>query len=330
MALAGQQNAMQEQAALLNVMGLAVLAMQNPSAARSYFERALSMFRSGRNMRGVAEVLANLGNVAGFQGNYSTALDYYEQSLRLIREIGSRQEESAMLGNLGWISGQLGDFVKAKNYAAQSLQTARELGHRENETFTLINLSSYAGAMAEYDDAIDYAEQGLVLARESNDRNAEAWALTYLGHGLFDSQQLEPAGLAYLQALDLRRQLDQPATATEPAAGLARISLIKGDLPAAREQVDAILSQLEQDGTLEGTDQPLRVYLGTYLVLSTLGDLRANAILNTAHDMLKTRSNGIADPSARQAFLENIPYNREIMALWSKRHGAEPAPRRQD
>jgi hypothetical protein len=43
--------------------------------------------------------------------------------------------------------------------------------------------------------------------------------------------------------------------------------------------------------------------------------------------MLKTRSNGIADPSARQAFLENIPYNRAIVSLWNQRHGGEPASR---
>ena len=74
-------------------------------------------------------------------------------------------------------------------------------------------------------------------------------------------------------------------------------------------------------------DQPLRVYLSTYLILSKMGDGRANAILNTAHDMLKTRSNGIADPSARQAFLENIPYNRAIVSLWNQRHGGD-APSR--
>ena len=324
--LARQQDAVQAQAEILNRQGLAVLAMQNPSAARAHFEQSLSMFRAQQNVRGVADVLANLGIVAGFQGNYSTALDYYEQALRVNREIGSRQDESPILGNLGWTCGLLGDFQKAKDYAAQSVQIARELGSRESETFALINLSSYAGAMGEYAAAIDYAEQGLALARQSRDRNAEAWALTYLGHGLFDSGKLGPARDAYQEALELRYELDQPLLATEPGAGLARIRLIQGDPAAAQDLATSILSQLEQDGTLEGTDQPLRVYLNSYLILSELNDQRANGLLNTAHDMLKTRSNGIADPSARQAFLENIPYNRAIVSLWKQRHEGEPPP----
>ncbi len=328
MALAGEHKARQEQAGILNSLGLAVHEMRNPSAAREYFEQGLSIFRADQNVRGVANVLGNLGMVAGYQGNYNTAMEYYEQSLKLMREIGSRKGEMPRLGNIGWLCGLLGDFQKARACSAESLQIARELGDYENETFSLINLSSYAGAMGEYDSAIDYAEQGRDLARRSKDRNAEAWALTYLGHALFDSGQLEAARQAYQQALELRYELDQPALATEPAAGLARISLLEGDLAGARQQVDAILSQLDQDGTLEGTDQPLRVYLGSYLVLSRVQDARANGILNTAHDMLKTRSNGIADPSARQAFLENIPYNREIESLWAARHrGSAPLVR---
>ncbi len=42
-----------------------------------------------------------------------------------------------------------------------------------------------------------------------------------------------------------------------------------------------------------------------------------------AHDMLKTRANGISDPLVRQVFLGEISYNREIMALWRQRHEDE-------
>jgi predicted ATPase/class 3 adenylate cyclase len=320
-ALARQQHATQEEASLLNVLGLAVLEMKNPSTARGYFDQSLSIFRAEANVRGVANVLGNLGSVAGYQGNYTAALDYYEQSLRLTREIGSRKGECPRLTNMGWLSGLLGDYVKAQAYIEQAVQIAREVGDRYIETFCLINLSSHAGAMGQFTSAIEYAEQGLALARESNDRSAQAWALTYLGHGLFECGRTDPARNAYAEALQLRRDLDQPALATEPAAGLARISWLHGDPASAKEHVDAILAQLEQDGTLEGTDQPLRVYLSCYLVLSGMEDPRASGILNTAHDMLKTRANGIPDPSGRQVFLEKITYNREILSLWEQRHG---------
>jgi tetratricopeptide (TPR) repeat protein len=323
--LAHQRNALHHQGEILNMLGLAVLQMNNAAQARSYFEQSLSVFRAQGNVRGVANALANLGMVAGGQGNYSTALTDYEESLRLMREVGSTKGEAPRLANLSWICGLLGDYQKAQMYAARSLQISREIGDRECEIYALINLSANAGAIGGSASAIDYARQAVKLSRESGDRNAQAWALTYEGHGLLESGMLGPARTIYREALDLRYQLDQPALAAEPAAGLARISLAQGDLLAAHSELEAVLAQIELDGTLEGTDQPLRVYLTCYLVLSRVGDPRANGILNTAHDMLKTRMNGISDPEAREAFLEKIAYNRELMSLWERRRRGERA-----
>ncbi|HEY5982381.1 MAG TPA: tetratricopeptide repeat protein [Anaerolineales bacterium] len=319
--LSRKQAALLDEASIMNTLGLVVLEMKNPSAARAYFEQSLSIFRNQDNVRGVSKVLANLGTVAGYQGHYGTALAYYEQSLRLTHEIGSRSGECARLGNMGWLSGLLGDYRKAQSYVEQSLQIAREIGDRRTEIYSLINLSSHEGAVGDLGSAIQHAEQGLALARSYDDRSAQAWALTYLGHGLLESGLLEPARAAYEEALKIRRELDQATLATEPAAGLARIAL-SGDDPASAEQhVNSILTQLDQDGSLEGTDQPLRVYLSCYLVLLGIGHPRCTGILNIAHDMLKTRANGISDPLVRQVFLEEISYNREIMALWRQRHG---------
>lgn len=317
-ALARKLGAAEDEATILNLLGLAFLDAKNPSVARTYFEQGMALCREKDNVRGLARVLSNLGNVAGYQGNYTTALDYYEQALRLAREIGERKVESVQLGNVGWISGLLGDYAKAQTYVVQALQICREIGDRYGETYWLVNLSSYAAALGEAESAIGYAKQGLALARRSSDRSAEAWGLTYLGHGHFELGMLEAAQEAYAEALGIRRELDQSVLATEPAAGLARTCWLQGEHEEAETHVGAVLGQLEQDGTLEGTDQPLRVYLNCYLVLEAMKDPRAAGILNRAHDMLRTRANGIADPAVRKVFLEDITYNREILALWEK------------
>ncbi|HSR33469.1 MAG TPA: tetratricopeptide repeat protein, partial [Anaerolineae bacterium] len=323
LSLARQHKALQQEAFLLNGLGLAFLEMKNPTVARAYFEQSLDLFRAGDSVRGVARVLTNLGNVAGYQGNYTAALDYYEQSMRLAREIGTRVGECRVLANLAWISGLLGDYPGARSYAERNLQLAREIGDSYTEAISLINLSSHAGSLGEIAAAVAFAEQGLNLARHSNNRNLEAWALTYLGHGLLESGRSHPALEAYQGALELRHQLNQQALATEPAAGLARIYLQQGQSAAAGRHAEDIVAQLQLDGTLEGTDEPLRVYLSCYLVLSRTGDPRAVGILNAAHDMLKTRANGISDPAARQRFLENVSHNKEILTLWEKHHQAQ-------
>lgn len=319
LALARGQKAMQEEAFILNRLGVAFLEMKNPSSALAYFEKSLSIFRSEANLRGEARALANLGMVAGYQGKFSAALDYCEQSLQIARQIGSREGEGLLLGNMGWIAGMLGDYRKARDYAERNLLISREIDNRYYETFSLINLSSHAGALGDFSAAVEYAKEALALARQSGDRNAEGWACTYLGHGLFESGMIEQAMLAYRDGLAVRAELDQPALAAEPAAGLARIALMRGDLTSAQDHVNAILTQIEQDGALEGTDQPLRVYLSCFLVLRAANDSRAEKILETAYGMLKTRADGISDPSARRAFLENVTYNREILSLWERR-----------
>jgi tetratricopeptide (TPR) repeat protein len=318
-AFARLHNMAQEEAFILNHLGLTMLEMKNPSAALEYLEKSLSIFRAEENLRGMARALTNIGMVAGYQGKFAAALDHFERSLKLAREIGSRQGEGLLLGNMGWIAGMMGDYQRAREYSERNLLIAREVDNRYHETMSLINLSSHADALGDYEPAVDYAEQALARARFSGDRNAEAWAWTYLGHGLFDSGRVEEANKAYRDGLAVRQELDQPGLATEPAAGLARTALRVGDLVSAQEHVRSILSQLEQDGALEGTDQPLRVFLSCYLVLRALDDPRADGILETAYGMLKARADGISDPSTRQVFLENVTYNREILSLWQER-----------
>jgi predicted ATPase/class 3 adenylate cyclase len=309
-----------DEAYLLNRLGLAFLDLKDLATATPYFEQSLNIFRGEDDKRGVARVLANLGLVAGHRGDYTAAIDYCEQALELAREIGSRKGEALVLGNLGWYSGLMGDYRKALSYAKRNLRIAREIGDKFVETYSLINLSSHASALGDSLTSAKYAEEGIELARQSNNRNAEAWALTYYGHGLFDSGNIKEALVSYRNALALREELDQPVLATEPCAGLARIALIQNNRSEARTHLETIMSQLGKDGTLEGTDQPLRVYLNCYLVLHAINDQRANKTLKTGYELLIKRADGITDPSARQMFLEKITYNREILSIWESKN----------
>ena len=318
--LSRSHGASRKEAYILNRLGLAFLELRDPSAATLYFEQSLSIFRKEEDLRGVARVLANLGLVAGHRGDYTAALDYCEQALKLAREIGSRQGEALLLGNLGWYSGLLGDYRQALSYAERNLRIAREIGDKFVETYSLINLSSHASALGDSLTSVKYAQEGIDLARGANNRNAEAWAWTYLGHGLFESGEMDRASAAYQAALTLRAELDQPVLATEPCAGLARIALMQGNKSEAATRIETVMSQLLKDAALEGTDQPIRVYLSCYLVLQAIKDLRADEVLKTGYELLIKRADGIPDPSARQLFLEKIPYNREILSIWESQN----------
>jgi hypothetical protein len=104
----------------------------------------------------------------------------------------------------------------------------------------------------------------------------------------------------------------------ETLAGLARVALAQDDLSQAQAHVQEILNHLEE-GTLDGTYEPFRVYLTCYRVLETDGDPRAGEILATAYDLLQERAAKIKDEAMRCSFLENVPAHRELVEVWKNR-----------
>jgi len=123
------------------------------------------------------------------------------------------------------------------------------------------------------------------------------------------------AAHAYQQAHTLRSQLGQNSLAMESLTGLARVRLAQGNLVQAMVHVDDVLEQLATR-SLDGTEEPLRIYLTCFHILQASDDLRADEILETAHGLLQERAAKIDDEKLRRSFLENVAAHREIQAEW--------------
>ena len=153
------------------------------------------------------------------------------------------------------------------------------------------------------------------MAQEIGNRHVQAYALTRLGHALMGQRRLAEAAETYRQALALRRELGQTHLAMDPLAGLARLALAQGDLPQARACAAEILNHLETS-SLDGTDEPGRVYLTCYRVLCAVQDSGAQLILSKAYGLLQERVARIGDEELRRSFLENVAAHREIAHLF--------------
>jgi predicted ATPase len=305
---------------LLNLLGMIALEQENLPEAQDYYKRSLRIAKEIGNLRNQAMPLNNLGNEALTEGNFSAAQEYYERSLKLARKIGDQAGEGLVLGNLGYIAGIQGDFITGREYNDRSLQSARQVGNRFQEAYALINVSSILRALKEYPKALTQANQGLSITREIGDPNGEAWSLTSLGKIYFESGDLKDASEAFQAALHIRQSLDQPNLASELRAGQARIALEVGDLQKALTFVNPILSYLDQGGSLEGTEEPIRVYLTCFEVLQQIEDTRAEGILETAYSQLQVRGAGIKDEAMRQNYFENIPHHLQVISAWQAHH----------
>jgi predicted ATPase/class 3 adenylate cyclase len=315
--LAGQAGSQAEKSRSLNILGMLRIDQGKLDEGRDAFRECLAITRQAGNFRLQGAVLNNLGWTAANQWNYSEARDYFQQALETAQKTGDRPGEAISLGNLGFIAGSLGDFAYARRITERHLRICREVGDPYHEANALVNLSAWTAALREEEAAVNIAREARRVSQKIGARSEEAWALTYLGHVLCTMGKLEEAQQAYEEATAIRSELSQPELACEPAAGLARAAMQQADLPGAVRAITPVLAHLAGGGGLQGTDQPLRVYLTCYQVLSQASDSRARSFLETAYHLLLERAAKITDEAARQSFLTRIDYHRAIQVAYA-------------
>ena len=184
------------------------------------------------------------------------------------------------------------------------------------QVLVLSNIGLVTEAQGQYAAARDYRRSALTLAREIGFPQREALGLNGLGDALAGLEQWTDAEASYRAAVDLWDTLGQPHMAAESRAGLARATLAHGDEATALSQVEAVLSFLQIGGNLQGTENTLRIYLTCVQMLMATSDSRAGEFLDTTYRLLQKRVAKIADEAGRRMFLENVPWHREIVALW--------------
>lgn len=287
-------------------------------ACRTQLEKSLALARQAGIRQIEADSLRILGNVWYYLGNYSTATNYWEQSLPLSQSIGERTGEASSLSNLGEAARSQGDYASAKSYYEQRLRICRETGEQYGESIALINISLVLCNLEDYQTAYQYSQQALTIAQRIANRMQQGYIWTNLGHALAGLGRWDEAITAYQQAFELRRALGEHHLAMEAAAGLARVYLQRNEITNAQTQVEEILHYLES-GSLDGVEEPLKVYATCYHILHNAHDPRAQSILEKAHQKLQERAAKISRPDLRSSFLEGIPEHREIIAAWQRR-----------
>jgi predicted ATPase/class 3 adenylate cyclase len=297
----------------LQNLGLALATQGDWASARGCYEHSLEIAQEIGYRRGENYALECLGTVAMDQGDYVTAWDTYTQTLAISREIGDRREEARSYTYLGEICRILGDYAGAREHYTHSLDLARAVGERGSEGLTLGNLSLIAHNQGDEAAAQQYGEQALQIAQETGDRRTQGYVLQALGHALAGQEKWAAAQAAYQKALASRRELGEQALVMETLAGLARLHLAQEDPASAHPPVLEILDYLHTGGTLDGADEPFRIYLTCYQTLRANDDPQARDVLATASQLLQARADQLSDVASRRSFLEQVPHHREIV-----------------
>ncbi|MFN2132358.1 MAG: tetratricopeptide repeat protein, partial [Anaerolineae bacterium] len=297
-----------------------------PEKAIAYLEQAVRYFRERGDRFGEAGMLSDAGRFLMDLGRYDEAHDYMEQGLRLLRGTRDPWVEAWTLARFAQYYMYHGDYDRARASAEQSLHVARDVNLMQGIGQAAMILGLIALNRGDHETAHQLGEQALSSALEAHWPGLESLAWRVLGGAAAGLRQWDEAAKAYSAALQVTqvsvgigglRRVNQDCI-IEPRAGLARVALAQGDLAGALAHVEAILEYLADYPGLRCAYEPLRVYLICYQVLDANADARARNVLSTAYDMLQERVAHIADEEMRRSCLENVSYNREIVAEWER------------
>jgi DNA-binding SARP family transcriptional activator/predicted ATPase len=290
----------------------------NFALARDYGEKALAIFHATGNWPGELRLLILLGNYSWGTGDYGLAQGYYEQALPLCREVESRSDEAAALANLGLVLREQGDYGQAAVYAEQGLRLFQEMHDQRREYVTLHNIGLLQHQRGYHEIALTYVRQALAIAQTLEMRAAGSHPLCCLGHALLALNRPQEAAAAYDQSVKLHREAGNKHLAMEPLAGLVRVALAQPNVPQALAYAEEILAYLAQ-GTLDGTDEPIRVRWTVYQALAAAQDPRADGILAETYQSLTTLAKKIEDADRRQLFWQNVSVHRAIQKVWESK-----------
>lgn len=308
----GDQNG---QAWALNRLGFVSWAQADYAQAQHYYQQALPIFQQIGNQRGEGNTTNELGMVFERQGDYLGGQANYERALYLFHELGDQQGEGDTLVNLGFVAHHQGDYIAARGYFEQALDLFHLLGYQRGQGLALAFLSFVSYQLGHHQFAQEYAQQALDITQETGDRMVQGYSLTHLAHTLTAIGEYAKANELYRQAIKLRYQLDKPNLAIESLAGLANTSLMQQNFSQALGQVNDILYYLEENN-LEGTVEPLRIYLTCIRVLQAQQDARAKEMTQQAYQLLNEQAAKIRGELAKQTFLHQIPVHHEITQLF--------------
>jgi predicted ATPase/DNA-binding SARP family transcriptional activator len=298
---------------ILNHLGIYAMSIGDFQQAKEHLLAALALVEARAIEGDKAKVLNNLGIISDQLGDHAAAQQYYQAAHQSACAQGHEKLQAEILGNLGISADYVGDYAAALAYSARCLAITERLGLTARQPIVLINLAYHCHHLGDHQRSEDYSRQALARSQQFDHQRFVSYAWTVLGHTAAARNEFDAAGSAYGAALTLARQLALPYMTVEPLAGLLRVALAQhAALGEVQPLLDEILAYLDTH-SVNGLEEPFRVYWSCYQALHTMADPRAQQLLQTAHTLLQRRAAQISDPALRHAFLTQVAANKAIV-----------------
>lgn len=149
--------------------------------AEECYRRQIEVAREHGDRRQVLEAYANLGVMNYFRGEYEAASQHYETALKLADELGRVVEGAQIRNNLGFVLFRLNRLDEAKRAFAAAIDTQRAYGALAPLVGPYNGIGNVLAEQRRFEEAIQYYHRARSLAQEIGDRASVGTSLMHLG-----------------------------------------------------------------------------------------------------------------------------------------------------
>ncbi len=305
--------------AIAGVRAVALRRLNDFDRARDVAERGLAQARASGSTMAEKELVYSLAALAAESGQLDESSGLARTYLELARDTGDQSAEAIGENLIGDSYYRLGDLDRARQHLERSVTLAKNLGYVYVECIAALNLVLVANGQGRFDAAVTFGRAATDIAVRSGSSDLEAVALLQLGIALDGIGDRAQARQILLNAAERYVANGSAHLQVETDSALAHVALGAGDIDEAARRVDRVIDHLDGGGSLDGTEDPLRIRWHCFEVLAALDDTRADAWLADSVAVLDKRADQIREPFRREAYRTSTLHHAALSSAWAAR-----------
>ncbi|MCB9591686.1 MAG: tetratricopeptide repeat protein [Sandaracinaceae bacterium] len=255
-------------------------------------ERALQLFRTAADLRGVASSLDDLAQVMRLRGDLDRALAAAQEALEIRRQHADVRGEAVSLMTLGGIEYARGEIEAAQNLFESAREIRESIGDRQGVMQVYNALGVVAFDRGDNERAEACWRAALQEARKVADRHTQTFLLNNLGELLTTAGRAEEAQVLLEEARELAHEMRNRRAMAEVERNLG-LNLLKQGHEDAEKTLLRALALAEAYGSAEAMA----------LAHRAIGQLRAQTLFD---------DDGEVSRRAEESFLASIDTFREV------------------
>ena len=221
-ALAHRRGEPGEEAASLQALGSALLALHQPGRALEALAKAESLL-SKKDTDTLWTARKDMAQALACQGNLPEAMALYDSAIKHYRLVDEEWQSPPLLTAAAEALGRQGRPGEQQAYLLEALRIWRELGNKIGEADVLNQLGILEFSWSSLEQALESFEQAIESSRSVKGRRSEGEALLNSARVYLSLGRNEEARSRYQQALKLAQELSNSTLEASVRGDLARL-----------------------------------------------------------------------------------------------------------